>query len=59
MKALMLLDSHPDQESLVVVPDYPRYRDLATGTRTGRSRAGLHVVFVQADGSALSDTWPS
>ena len=35
----MLLDSHPGYESLVVVPDYPRYRDLAHRTRTGRAAA--------------------
>lgn len=57
MKALMLLDSHPDHDSLVVLPDYPRYRDLAGRTRTGRAAAQVHVVFVSPDGSAESSTW--
>ena len=57
VKALMLLDSHPDHESLVVVPDYPRYRDLSRRTLTGRIAAGVHVVFVQPDGTAESDSW--
>ncbi len=47
--ALMLLDSHPGHESLVVLPDYPRYRDLADRTRTGRAAAGVPVVFVRQD----------
>lgn len=57
MKAVMLLDSHPGQESLMVLPDYPRYRDVAQRTRRGRAAAGVHVVFVGADGSAQSETW--
>ena len=57
MKAIMLLDSHPNHESLVVVPDYPRYRDLAARTARGRAAAGVHVVFVQSPSAAASDTW--
>jgi hypothetical protein len=57
VKAMMLLDTHPGHESLVVLPDYPRYRDLAARTRTGRGRAGIHVVYVSEDGSAGGDTW--
>lgn len=57
MKAVMLLDSHPGHETLMVLPDYPRYRDLAQRTRQGRAAAGVHVVFVDADGSGRSDTW--
>lgn len=57
MKALMLLDSHPDHESLVVLPDYPRYRDLAERTRTGRAAAQVHVVLVSPEGTAGSTTW--
>lgn len=59
MKALMLLDSHPAHESLVVLPDYPRYRDLASRTRTGISKAGIHVVFVRSDETAECDSWTS
>lgn len=56
-KALMLIDSHPGTESLVVLPDFPRYRDLAVRTRTGRARAEVHVVLVHEDGSVDSETW--
>lgn len=56
MKAMMLLDSHPGYESLVVLPDYPRYRDLARRTATGRAAADVHVVFVTL-GGATSETW--
>ncbi len=57
MKAIMLRDSHPDHESLVIVPDYPRYRDLARRTVTGRTSAQVHVVFVQEGGDAVSESW--
>ncbi len=57
MKGLMLLDTHPGFESLVVVPDYPRYRDLAARIRTGRTAARVHAAFVREDGTAESDTW--
>ena len=57
MKGLMLLDSHAGRESLVVLPDYPRYRDLERRTRSGLSGAGVHVVFVREDGTASSETW--
>lgn len=57
MKAMMLLDSHPDHESLVVLPDYPRYRDLTTRTARGRSAAGVHVAFVSEAGRVESETW--
>ena len=57
LKALMLLDSHPGRESLVVLPDEHRYRDFAGRTRTGRALAGIHVVVVRRDGSIDSDTW--
>jgi hypothetical protein len=57
VKAMMLLDTHPDHESLVVLPDYPRYRDLTRRTTRGRTAASIHVVFVQASGVVASDTW--
>jgi hypothetical protein len=58
MEGLMLLDSHPGHESLVVLPDgYPRYRDLAEKTRTGRAAAGVHVVLVNSSGEVTSDSW--
>lgn len=56
MKAVMLLDSHPGYESLVVVPDYPRYRDLAARTTLGRAAARVHVVFMTLD-DGICETW--
>jgi hypothetical protein len=56
-KAIMLLDSHPGHESLMVLPDYPRYRDLAVRTRTGRAAAGIHCLLLAADGSHTCTTW--
>ncbi len=57
MKSLMLLDSHPGHESLIALPDYPRYRDLAARTRTGRAGAGVHVVLMRANSEWWSETW--
>jgi hypothetical protein len=56
-KALMLLDTHPEHESLVVLPNFPRYRDLASRTRTGRRLADVHVVLVSENGVAESESW--
>jgi len=56
-KAIMLLDSHLGHESLIVLPDYPRYRDLAERTRTGRQAANIHVVLLAQDGTHTSETW--
>jgi hypothetical protein len=53
----MLRDSHPDHESLMVLPDYPRYRDLAARTRTGRDAARIHVALVGSHGQVTCDTW--
>ncbi len=57
LKALMLRDSHPDHESLVVLPDYPRYRHLADRTRTGRRGAHVHVVLLDSTGQLTSENW--
>jgi hypothetical protein len=57
MKAVMLRDSHDDHESLVVLPDHRRYRDLAAKTRTGRAGAAVHVVLLEDDGAFSSETW--
>ena len=54
-KAMMLLDERPGHESLMVLPDYPRYRDLAA--RTGRRAAGIHVVLLDVRGEFTSETW--
>lgn len=47
----------PARESLMVLPDYPRYRDLANRTWTGRQAAGVHIVMVREDGTTDSETW--
>lgn len=57
LKGVMLLDSHPDHESLVVLPDFSRYRDLTARTRTGRGAARVHVVIIGSDGRTDGDTW--
>jgi hypothetical protein len=56
-KAMMLLDDNPGLESLMVLPDYPRYRTLAARTRTGRRAAGIHVVLLTSEGGFTSETW--
>jgi hypothetical protein len=56
-KAMMLLDDMPGLESLMVLPDYPRYRDLTTRTRTGRRAAGVHIVLLDPEGRFTSETW--
>jgi len=56
-KAMMLLDSHPGYESLMVLPDFPRYRDLGVRTRTGRRAAKIHLVLLAADGVYSSSSW--
>jgi len=57
LKAVMLLDSHPGHESLMVLPDYPRYRDLAERTRTGRRAANFHLILLARDGTYTRESW--
>jgi hypothetical protein len=57
LKAMMLMDSHPGHESLMVLPDYPRYRDLTERTRTGRRNAKIHVILLAADGGHTGESW--
>lgn len=57
LKAMMLLDGHPGHESLMVLPDFPRYRDLAERTRTGRRAANIHVILLGSDGAHTSQSW--
>jgi hypothetical protein len=56
-KAMMLLDSHPGYESVMVLPDYPRYRDLAKRTRVGRRAADIHVILIARNGVSTCDSW--
>ncbi len=57
LKAMELLHSHPERESLMVLPNFPRYRDLTGRTRTGRQAAGIHVVLLGQDGVFASEWW--
>jgi hypothetical protein len=57
LKAMTPLDSHPGHVSLVVLPYYPRYRDLAQRTRTGRQAANIHVILLASDGAHTSESW--
>jgi hypothetical protein len=57
LKAMMLLDSHPGHESLVVLPHYPRYQALSDRTCTGRRAANIHVILLARDGVYTSDSW--
>jgi hypothetical protein len=57
LRAVVLLDSQPGHESLIVLPDLLRYRGLAERTRTGRSAAGVHVLFVAETGSVDAPDW--
>ncbi len=56
-KAMLLLDSHPGHESVMVLPDFPRYRDLTNRTTTGRRAAGIHVVLLRPDGTFAAQRW--
>lgn len=56
-KAMMLLDSHPGYESLMVLPGFSRYRDLGVRTGTGRRAAKIHLVLLAVDGACSSDSW--
>ena len=56
LKAIMLLDSHPDYESLMVLPDFPGPRQ-AHRTQTGRASSAEPGLFVAGGGDVRSDTW--
>lgn len=57
LAALLLLESQPDRESLLVLPDNLRYQGLRDSTRTGLAGAGVHVLLVDEDGSYDCTTW--
>jgi hypothetical protein len=57
LKSVLLLDSHPGYETLMVLPDYPRYRDLTARTRTGRRAANIHVVLLGRTGDVTAEWW--
>lgn len=57
LAALMLRQSQPDRESLLVLPSTPRYRDLFAATRTGLVAADIHVVLLDEDGDFDCESW--
>nr|WP_186315710.1 hypothetical protein [Catellatospora sichuanensis] len=56
-KAMLLRDSNSHFESLMVLPDYARYRDLALRTANSRAAAVIHIAFMKPDGTIDSSTW--
>ena len=57
LAALILHDSEPDWDSLVVVPDVPRYCQLAEATARSLGSVPVHVVLMRPDGTYDSPTW--
>ncbi|MDO5499691.1 MAG: hypothetical protein Q4F67_08430, partial [Propionibacteriaceae bacterium] len=57
LAALMLRETQAKRESLLVLPDERRYRDLFTATRTSLHAAGVHVVLLREDGRFDCDGW--
>lgn len=57
LAALLLRDSQPERESLLVLPDVPRYRGLRDSTLRGLEDAQVHVVLLQEGGTYDCSTW--
>lgn len=55
--AIILRDAEPDWESLIVLPDCPRYRELVAETARSVHAVGVHVVLLSPDGSWFSESW--
>ncbi len=55
--ALILRDAQPSWESLVVLPDTPRYRELLGQTQRSPGSAEVHVVLVTKEGGYSCQTW--
>lgn len=55
--AMILRDAEPDWNSLIVLPDCPRYRELVAETARSVHAVGIHVVLVSPDGAWFSDSW--
>lgn len=55
--ALILHDKQPSWESLIVLPDGPRYRALVSQVEQSLTVAGVHVVLVSEDGAYACPTW--
>ncbi len=52
-----LLDTHPGHESLMVLPQYRRYRDVTEPTRTGRRAGDIHVIPLDSAGAITNERW--
>ena len=50
---------HLDHESLMVLPDFARYRDLGVRTCTGRRAANFHLVLLAIEGGYSNGSWTS
>lgn len=57
LAALMLREKQPERESLLVLPDTRRYRDLLDATTTGLEAAQVHVVLLREDCTYDCPTW--
>ena len=57
LAALLLRRVEPHRESLLVLPDCARYRELASDTRSALAAAGIHLVLVREDGTYDCPTW--
>lgn len=57
LAALLLRDAQPERESLLVLPDSPRYQGLRDSTRKGLEAAGVHIVLLREDGTYDCSTW--
>lgn len=55
--ALILHDERPSWESLIVLPDEPRYLALRSQVKKSLTVAGVHVVLVSEDGDYDCSTW--
>lgn len=57
LAALMLREAQPRRESLLVLPDAPRYRALFAATRTALAAADVHVLLLRHDGDLDCESW--
>ena len=57
LAALMLREAQPRRESLLVLPDEPRYRALFAATRTPLAGAEVHVLLLSNNGDIVCESW--
>lgn len=48
---MRLRGREPDWRNVIVLPDFPRYRDLHADTSGSLTAAGIEVWWVRADGA--------